>query len=252
MKTIRTIAFEPRSQVPLNAACLVANRFRETLAHLLDAPVHVRLLEPRRPNPSGWRAIASGARIYRLRGKSAEVALLVRSADALLLASAAFGETGGGARELSHVESMALERIVAAVQADLAPICGEAVEPARAVSAIVGFSSYFEIVLEQPVHARFGVAIARDPQPQPVGTLRIGDLDEVRLEVCVRAGGARVAAKDLAGLLIGSVVPITHGKRLAGAAYLAGSLLRHGECGVQGGRYALSIAPDSAAEGATN
>ena len=250
MKVIRSLRFRPRSTLPVSAACVVANGIRETLAQLLGTTVSVRLLEPRLPDASAWRAIVSGARIYRVRGSVAEVALLLRAGDALMLAGAAFGETVSSARELSQVEAMVLERIVAAL--DLSPVCGTPIEPARPATTLLGFSTYFEVALEEPVRVRFGVAVARDPVPQPVGKLRVEDLSEVELDVCVRAGRATVTAGVLAGLQIGSIVPITHDKRLTGAVYLAGSLLQGGECGVRGGRYALSIGRATAAEGATN
>lgn len=235
--------FEPRSAFPVAAACLVANGIRETLTSVYDSPVELRLFEPAVPSQDGWRAVTGGARLYRIAGTRSDAALVIRPMDGVALASAAFGETSTAARELSTVESTVLERIVAALAAHFVSICGAqagALVPER-VHAIDGFLSYFELIVERPVRAAIGVALARQPAPETHGSLCVEDLLEVEVELRVQTEGAIVPAGELAALEVGTIVPITVSTGLTAVATVAGRPLARGECGVRANRVALAI-----------
>ncbi len=161
MRRVRPMVFETRTAFPVSAACVVANGVRETLCALLQSTVELRLFEPTVPSKNGWRAIVDGARLYRVAGTRANAAIVIRPAACIALATAAFGETGSGARPLSSVETTVLDRIVNAVAANFAAVCGarpEGVVP-QPVTDIDGFLTYFELALERPVPASIGVAV---------------------------------------------------------------------------------------------
>ncbi len=239
-RRVRTCRFEDRSLLPVSAACVVANGIRESLGSLFATTVSVRLFEPLLPDPIGWEAIGCGARVYGVRGSRADGAIVVRAADASRLAGAAFGEMQSSARALSEMEATVLERIVGAIGAQLAPVCGTTQRPS-VVETLRGFATYFEVELEAPIHARVGIALARDPAEQHAPGLTLDDLRAVALEVSVRLGGDCLAAGALAGLTPGAILPLGQAATSPGIAYLAGRPLRRGECGVLRGRYALSI-----------
>jgi len=239
-RRVRAYRFEDRSLLPVSAACVVANGIREALGALFAATVNVRLFEPLLPDPSGWEAIGRDARVYGVRGSRADGAIVVRATDASRLAGAAFGETQSSARALSEMEATVLERIVGALGAQLAPVCGTTQRPS-VIATLQGFSTYFEVELEAPIHARVGIALARDPVEQHAPSLTLDDLRSVEVEVSVRLGAERLAAGALAGLAVGAVLPLGRAAATPGIAYLAGRALARGECGVVRDRYALSI-----------
>lgn len=242
-RRVRTLTFEERSLLPTSAACVVANGVRETFATLLGTVVTLRLFEPTIPSPEGWSVIARDAMLYRLRGPQADAAIVLRPRDAVALATTAFGEPCAQMRPLSLIERAVLDRAIAAIAGTFAPVCGirgevPAPEPAHDLS---GFVTYFELQLERPVQLRLGVALSRDPQPEPLGRLTIDDLLDIELELSVRIEGRSIPAYTIAELENGEIVPITQAMTLPGMLYLAGAPVARGECGVQGERYAIAI-----------
>jgi hypothetical protein len=241
---VRGARFEERSSLPVSAACVVAGGMRETLASILGVAIAVRLLEPVIPSPEAWSAIARGALLYRFRGSVADAAIVLRPADAAALAGAAFGERTAPAleRELSPLERDVLDRTVAAIAGTLNAVCGTRErEVIERVHAIGGFVTYFEIVLEQSVEARIGIALSRDPAPEPHGKLEIDDLGDISLApaVCIDLDGIEAAA--LARLAVGAILPISPSRRFYGRLRVGGRTLARGTCGIRNGRYALAI-----------
>ncbi|MDQ2872929.1 MAG: FliM/FliN family flagellar motor C-terminal domain-containing protein [Candidatus Eremiobacteraeota bacterium] len=241
-RRVRTAVFEARSDLPVAAACLVANGVRETLARLFGQTVCLRLLEPRLPSASAWAVLARDARCFRVRGPLADAAFVIRPDDALALASAAFGERPGPARDLSPIESRVLDRAVSALHATLAPVCG-AVEPAalEPLGGLETYATYFELLVDSPAAARIGVAISREPTPAGGGRLRAADLSGVELELNVEFAGGFLALPELLGLRPGMDVPMTTKMGAPGLVTLAGTVVARGECGVVDGRYALIV-----------
>jgi hypothetical protein len=242
---IRAARFERRSSLPVSAACVVASGMRETLAALLGFPIDLRLFEAAIPSPQAWSAIARGALLYRVRGAIADGAIVLRPGDAGVLAAAAFGETfaeGKLDRELSPIERDLLDRVVTAIVGSLAPVCGkrerEAIERA---TEIAGFVTYFEVGLAQPVEARIGIALSRDPAPEPHGSLTLDDLAGVEIPVSALLEAGTLQASEVAALAPGSFVPITRSSLFHGSLEIGGRTIARGSCGVRTGRYAITL-----------
>ncbi len=249
-RRVRDARFIQRSELPVSAACLVATGVRETLASLFGTAVELTLFRPVVPSAQAWRAISSDATIYRLHGARGDAAIVLRAPDALALAVAAFGEEPGDERALSAIERRVLDRIADALSAAVAPICGGS--PTRSLAggeAPASFITFFELQLERPVRARVGIALARDPEQPIVPGLRIEDLLDLELDLCVRIEAPSMRAGELLALEPGTIVPMTESTSLTGTLLLAGRAIAGGECGVRGTRFALAIGPSR--EGST-
>jgi flagellar motor switch protein FliM len=242
-KRIRRAKFEPRSALPISAACVVANGVRETLSALLAVPVKVRLFEPSIPSPPAWSAILREARLYRVRGNVADAAVLLRAADALALAAVLFGESGASApRPLSPIECDVIDRLVNAIAANLGAVCGARDGyPVERVTAIAGFVTYFEVLVEEPIAARIGVALSRDPSAEPRGCVEIGHLTRVRLTAAASIDLGTAPAAEVARLAAGAMVPLSTAQLQRCTLTAQGKRLARGSCGVRNGRYALTV-----------
>ncbi len=244
-RRIRAARFEERSSLPASAACVVGNGVRETLTSLLGAAVGVRVLEPAIPSPPAWVAIAREALLYRTRGSVADAAIVLRPRDAAALAAAAFGENRAATdapRDLSPFEREAVDRAAAAIGTTLQAVCGARErESLELVSTIAGFATYFEILLEPPIDARIGIALSRDPAPEPRGRLALEDLAGILLEPVVTLDVARIRANALATLTPGTIFPLTRAGALHGRLTIGGRQLARGTCGMRDGRYAFAI-----------
>jgi hypothetical protein len=244
-RRVREVCFEDRSSLPASAACVVASGARETLGALLASPVNLRLFEPVLPSPDGWRAILDGAMLYRYRGTVADAAIVLRPRDALALARAAFGEVGGedpsSDLSLSPLESDVLARVSGAIGASLAAVCGPREGAAvERVAEIGAYTTFFELLLDRPVRASIGVAVSREPAPEPRGTLDLTDLEHIPLsvEVCMDLG--TFPASAVMALRPGSLLPVAPGP-LRGRLRSGGRTLAFGNCGVRHGWYALAV-----------
>jgi hypothetical protein len=244
-KRIRESRFERRSSLPASAACVVANGVRETLAALFGAPVKLRLLEPVVPDPRAWQAIARGALLYRVRGSVADAVIVLRASDAIAFASAVFGEpVVSPNRSLSPIESEVIERAAEAIAANLVAVCGAREgHSAERVAAMDGFVSFFEMSVEKPVETRIGVALSRDPAPEPRGGLEVAHLADVRVPVvaAIDLGDAQAAA--VARLSVGALLPIRLEDLGRCTLAAAGKQIGNGVCGVRNGRYAIATKP---------
>ncbi|MGA8534785.1 MAG: FliM/FliN family flagellar motor switch protein [Candidatus Tumulicola sp.] len=242
---IRDARFEERSSLPVSAACVVAAGVRETLAALLGVAVAVRLLEPVIPTPEAWAAIARGAMLYRFHGSVADAIIVLRPRDAGALAAAAFGEPAAAStpeRELSPLEREVLDRAVSAVAGTLNAVCGARERDVlERVQTIGAFVTYFEVVLEQSVDARIGIAVSRDPAPEPHGRLEIGDLGDICVAPVVSLDMTAIEAGALAQLKIGALLAIPLASGFRGRLHVGGRTLARGTCGTYDGRYALAV-----------
>jgi hypothetical protein len=242
---MRSAHFEERSQLPVQAACVVAGGMRERLATILGAPVSLHVLEPRIPTAGAWQAIVRAAWIYAVRGSVTDAAIVLRPRDAVAVASAAFGETvavDAGERALSAMEREVLERTAATLAGTLAAVCGEMREAGVGKPAVTSaFATYFEVAVDRPLRACIGIAVAREPRPEPCGTLSPNDLAAVPLTLSARMELGTLTAAATAALAIGDVVPIIPPRALHGTLRTSGRRLAAGTCGVRNGRYALEI-----------
>jgi flagellar motor switch/type III secretory pathway protein FliN len=239
---VRRAVFERRSTLAVSAACVVANGIREILAALLNASVTVRLMEPVLPDAPGWEAIAREAQMFGVRGPLADAAIVMRPADAMALATAAFGESAQAARALSTLERTVLFRAVNRLAPALAAVCGvrETFEPSP-LAALPPCTTYFEVWLDTPVRARIGIALSREAPPVASRCLRIEDLLDVELDLEVEMAAGPIAAAQFLTLRPGSEVPMTSEVGDSGALKVAGVVIGAGTCGVAGARHALTI-----------
>ena len=238
---IRRASFERRSSLAVSAACLLANGVRETLGALLASAVTLRLLEPVIPSPQAWATIASDALLFRVRGPLCDAAFVLRPQDALVLASAAFGEEPGPARTLSPVENEVIARALRAIAASLAPVCGRELSPVERILDIRDHLTYFELLVEQPLPLRLGIALSRDPVVRPGPGLRIEDLLDIELDVTGEFASGTIAAGEFLDLRPGTNVPMNTKTGEPGLLKLAGFVLARGECGALGERHAMIV-----------
>jgi hypothetical protein len=240
-RSVRRMTFEERSLLPLSAACVVASGVRETLGGLIGEAVLLKLYEPAIPSADAWKQIARDASIYRVHGACGDAAVILRAADAAALAGAAFGEPQTPATSLSVLERTVVERTVRAIAAQFGPICGT-LEPQNVeeIHGISGLQTFFELQIERPVSARIGVALARDPQPETHARIDSEALLDLEIELAVRSDFGSFAALAVAELEPGSILRFPLGT-LRGTLEIAGTPLAGGECGVNGGRYAIVL-----------
>ena len=241
---VREARLVERSSLPLSAACLVASGVREALSSIVNAPVAARLLEPVIPTPPAWTAIARGAELYRIRGSVADAAIVLRQPDAAAIAAAVFGERlaepAPSQRPLSPIERDILDRAASAIAATLNAVCGSRERDSlERVATISGYVSYFEIVLEQAINARIGIALSSDPLPEPHGSFEIGDLGGIALSPAVRLDLEPAGASSLANLKSGALLPLPRDFR--GRLTLAGRTVARGVCGLSAGRFAFAV-----------
>jgi hypothetical protein len=244
-KRVRPSRFESRSALPTSAACVVANGVRETLCALLGVPVTLRLLEPSIPSPAAWPVILRNARLYRVRGNVADATIVLRPADAIALAAILFGEHAADpavVRALSPIECDVIDRMVAAIASNLGTVCGarEGVG-IDCITAIGSCVTYFELLADGPVCARIGIALSRDPSPEPRGRLETGHLAGLRLRVRVSLDIGRAQAASVARLGAGEIVPIEPTCFQRCSLLAAGKKVARGGCGVRNGRYAFTV-----------
>lgn len=240
-RRVRRAKFDRRSSLPVSAACVVANGVRETLAAALSVPVALRLLEPVMPSPDAWRAITADALLFGVRGPIADAVFVLRPRDALALAACAFGETAGEVRALSTLEHEVLSRGLRAVYASLAPVCGRELSPLERVPGIRGYTTYFELLVEQPAAFRLGVALSRDPLPRPARTLRIQDLLDVEIELTVEFGSGIIDGGAFLALEPGAHVPMKTRVGEPGLLKARDIVLARGECGALGDWNAMLV-----------
>jgi hypothetical protein len=242
-KRIRKPVFGRRSALPPSAACVVANGVRETLTSILSSPVEMRLFEPSIPPLPAWPTILKGAVLYRVRGSIADAAIVLRSADALSLVAALFGE-GFVHREceLSPIERDVLDRTVNAIAAHLGSVCGTRENRfVERVGLIEGYATYFELLIEEPVAARIGIALSRDPSPEPRGCVEIAHLAAVSLTARATLDLGWIPSRAVAGLRPGSILTFRPHDLQRCALRAHGRNLARGACGVRNGRYAFHV-----------
>lgn len=244
-KRLRHVRFRDRSLLPVSAACVVANGVREVLASVLGVGVDVRLFAPVIPDRNAWAAILEEAIVLRARGSLGEAAIVVRPEDARALLGAAFGEIPQGACVMSAIEREVLQRLLQRLSGTLASICGTQVETMialpekRDLVSAISYAAYFEVAIERPLVASLGVALVRDPSPEPHGAVAFEDLREVRLPLRVRMDAGKFPAARICELAAGDVLPLSDGMvsaLLSGAREIA-----RGQCGMNDNHYAFSI-----------
>jgi len=244
-KRVRAAKFQARSGLPVSAGCVVANGVRETLSSLLGAPVGMRLFEPCIPSPQAWNTLLRDARLYRVRGVVADAAIVLRAVDAAALAAMLFGEAQTAEpqeRRLSPLECDVVDRVANAIAANLGTVCGARENHfVGRVPAIIGFATYFELLVTDPVVARIGIALSRDPEPESGARLDVGLLCGIRVmvRVLLHLGSTDVAA--VARLAPGNVMSFSETGLPRCVLLVGGRGILRGSCGVRNGRYAVAV-----------
>ncbi len=244
LSRIREARFERRSYLPASAACIVAGSVRETLASLFGAPVVLALSEPSIPSAHAWETILKDAILHRVRGTVAEAGIVLRPADAAAVAAAAFSEpqrSAGPAHALSPIERAIVERITRAIASSLGAICGTYESGAFEVALSGGFTTYFELLVETPVEARIGIALSRDPSPEPHGRLDVAHIARVELRAFASFRLELLQAAEVARLAPGAILPVRSAYLHRGMLATCGRTLARGVCGVREGRYAFAV-----------
>jgi flagellar motor switch/type III secretory pathway protein FliN len=144
-------------------------------------------------------------------------------------------------RALSPLENEILLRAVRALSGSLSAVCGRdpaAVEP---ILDIGGYVTYFELLLERPVAARIGLALARDPVTKGAGALRIDDLLDVEIELRAEFAAGQMSASAFLNLRPGTLVPMMTKIGKPGLLKAGGTVFANGECGALKERNALIV-----------
>lgn len=223
---------------------MVANGVRETLTSIFGTPVELRVFEPSIPAAPAWPAILMDAVHYRVRGSIADAAIVLRSADALSLTAALFGERlpMDRGRSLSPIERDVLDRIANAIAAHLGSVCGtRESHSAERIAVVDGYTSYFELLLEEPVAARIGIALSRDPSPEPRGSVEIGHLATVLVTAHATLDLGPSRGSVVARIRPGTILPLHPNDLQRCGLRVHGRVLAHGTCGVRNGRYAVGV-----------
>jgi len=231
-RRVRAGRFETRSMLPVSAACVVANAARQTLAELLGIPVTLRLLEPVLPSREAWAHICDGALMYAVNGEQCDAAFVLRRDDALALAGAALGERLEDPRDLSAIESELIARMVRALSGALAAVCGaQRGATLSKIFALAGFTTYFELIVAEPVPARIGIALSREPRPAVHPAIVPEALRVVDLELCVELAHAFAPATSVMRLRAGQVVSFDTALGAAAIVRAGETIIAHGDCG---------------------
>ncbi|HEV3154323.1 MAG TPA: FliM/FliN family flagellar motor switch protein [Candidatus Baltobacteraceae bacterium] len=238
---VRRPCFRRRSALPLSAACVVGNTARETLSALLRAAVKLHVSEPCIPDATAWSAIVDGALVFGMRGSLCEAAFVVRPADALALSAAAFGEIESGSRALSGMENEMLQRVLRALAPALPHLCGRDAGALQQILDTRAFATYLELIVEEPVKVRVGVALSRDPEPKGAPALRLEDLSDVEVEVRAEFAHGQIAAAEFLRLGPGAYVPMMTRMGEPGLLKLGAAALGRGECGEIGERSVIVL-----------
>ncbi|GAC1543075.1 MAG: hypothetical protein NVS2B17_22380 [Candidatus Velthaea sp.] len=241
---LRAARFVPRSSIPLDAACLVANGIRETLRELFGE-CDVMLGEPAAIDAEAWHGLTRDAHCFLTRGRQTDIVLTLPAADARALVMRAFGEgepIGEGA--CSALELHAIERIAARCAGAFDPLCAERQGPSRPVHAreLPTCVAFCDVRVHVPISITLGIGIVRDlPDPGPSGTLAPAALAGVGVDVWAEVATGTIEARRLLALRVGDVVRMDT-KVGSGASLNVGpQRIARGVCGVLASHHAFQV-----------
>jgi flagellar motor switch/type III secretory pathway protein FliN len=242
---VRRARFVPRSSLPVDAACVVANGVREALRTLLGEACSLTIGEPVALDAATWRSLTHDALLFATPGRATDVVFVLAARDARRLVQAAFGEdTAAEDGSWSALEAGAIERIVARCANAADALCVERRGPTSSVEAarIPRSVAYFDVRVAAPIVLTLGVGILRElPETPPPATLTAAALGGVGIDVRVILGRGTLAAPRLLDLRVGSVVPLSTKVEGEGELNLAGQRIGLGTCGVRNGHAAFEV-----------
>jgi flagellar motor switch/type III secretory pathway protein FliN len=236
---VRRARFVRTANVPIDAACLVANGIRETLRALAGAPVEATLGEPVALDGRAWRALTHDALTFVTPGRTTDAVMVVARGDAHRLVQAAFGEDAPRTvHAWTPLELRAAERIAARCAGALEPLCAERRGPTRAVdpAALAPCAALFDVRVGAPFAVTIGIGITHAPPapPSPV-VLGMSGLARVSLDVRAVFGRGSIAAPRLLELRAGDVVVLDTKVDGEGELKVGNQRVARGICGVVNG-----------------
>ena len=243
-RIVRALGFTPRSTLPLQAVCLLANGVCEQMKHLLARDFEVDVVEPVIPNAAAREVLFEDALAYRVRGHLCDTFMVLRPLDARRLSATAFGEAERPENvPLSEVERATLERVLTALAPLCVPLCGKvgAVTPERARRAQAECVTYFETRMSGTPSIAIGFALTSDPPEEATGYMRIDDLLDVELEARVECARGETAFSSLASLDRGAIVQLRTGLAESGVVRFGDVVFARGACGLSGERFSFAV-----------
>lgn len=248
---LRRLRFWPRSSIPLEAACVVANGLRETLRELFGEACELVVGEPSTLAAEAWRVVSRDAFLFLTRGRQTDIVLVIPRTDARRLVLRAFGEPAATAhahappeRECSALEVHAIERIAARCALAFDPLCAERRSPSRAVTQgdVPSCAAYFDVRVQVPAALVLGIAIVRAlPDPGPAAGFGPGALDAVALPLRVVFAAGRIDAGAFARWRAGDIIPLATPIGAPATLEIGGRAFATGAPGACGSRAALRI-----------
>jgi flagellar motor switch/type III secretory pathway protein FliN len=242
---VRRARFVARPNLPVDAACVVANGVREALRGLLGEACALTIGEPVALDAATWRGLIGDALLFATPGRATDVVFVLAARDARRLVRAAFGEDAAAEDGTwSALEAGAIERIVARCAIACDALCVERRGPTSVVDAarVSPSAAYFDVRVSAPLALTIGVGIVRDlPEAPPVATLGPRVLEGLAFELHAVLGRAELSLPRLLDLRVGSVVALRTQVEGAGELNLAGQRIAIGTCGVRAGRTAFEV-----------
>jgi flagellar motor switch/type III secretory pathway protein FliN len=242
---VRAARFVPRANIPLGAACLVANGLRETLRELFGERCELTIGEPAAIGRAAWETLSREAHCFLTCGRQTDIVLVVSNSHARTLVLRAFGEgEASGAAALSVLELHAVERIAARCAAAFDPLCAERRgTPQRvAFAAVPACVAYFDIRVQLPVALEIGIGIVRElPDPGPAGAFSAAGLAQVPVELQAEFATGTIDVATLLQLAPGDIVRFDSQVEAAANLKVGGRIYAGGVAGVSSGRYSFEV-----------
>lgn len=243
-RTVRGIAFAPRSTLPVSAACLVANGVRETMSRLLAAEFEVELVEPAILRPRERQVMLEGATIARVRGRLCDGFVVVRPVDARRIVALAFGEDERSEQDsLSEIERATLDRVVNALVPLCNTLCGTLGPQTRecAERAAADLTTYFEVRTTGAAALVVGFGLTRDPAEEVGERLTLDDLADVEITCVVDFASGALGVPAFSRLAPGVTLALDTPLGALGTLRIGGVPIANGACGLSNGRRAISF-----------
>ena len=242
---VRAARFVPRPNLPVDAACVVANGVREGLRTLLGEACTVTIGEPVALDAAAWRSLAHDALLFATPGRATDVVFVLAARDARRLVAAAFGEESADENgSWSALEAGAVERIIARCANACEALCVERRGPTSMVAAghVPRSVAYFDVRVAAPVVLTLGVGIVRElPETPPPVTLSPGTLGGIAVDVRVVLGRGSLPVPRLLELRPGTIVPLGTKVEGEGELNVADQRIGLGTCGLRGNRAAFEV-----------
>jgi flagellar motor switch/type III secretory pathway protein FliN len=242
---VRRARFVARTNVPVAAACLVANGLRETLRELFGERCDVSIGEPAAIGPAAWDTLSREAHCFLTPGRQTDIVLVVPSRHARALVLRAFGESASpDASALSALELHAVERIAARCAAAFDPLFAERTGPSQLVhpGAIPACVAYFDVRVQVPIPLEIGIGIVRElPEAGPAGTFAAALLAHVPVEIRAEFAAGTIDVATWLRLAPGDVVRLQTQVGAPAALKIGSRSIASGTAGVSAGRYCIEL-----------